>query len=88
MLLSFRLYPHSAYVKGIIREKTKFIIFAYHKVMLDALSACLTKQNADFIRIDGSTKSDLRITYIDRFQKHKSCQVALLSLKGISNINS
>lgn len=50
--------------------------------MLDALSACLMKQNVEFIRIDGTTKSDLRIKYIDRFQNHKSCQVALLSLKG------
>lgn len=73
----------SAYVKDMLREKIKFIVFAYHMVMLDALSACLIKQNADFIRIDGTTKSDLRIKYIDRFQNHKSCQVALLSLKGI-----
>lgn len=74
---------HSSYVKDVLREKIKFIIFAYHKVMLDALSVCLTKQNVDFIRIDGSTKSDLRSKYIDRFQNNKSCQVALLSLKGI-----
>lgn len=50
--------------------------------MLDAISDCLAKQHVDFIRIDGTTRSDLRSKFIDRFQNHKSCQVALLSLKG------
>ncbi|XP_037052396.1 SWI/SNF-related matrix-associated actin-dependent regulator of chromatin subfamily A-like protein 1 [Bradysia coprophila] len=70
------------YIKKIIPDKIKFIVFAYHKVMLDAISDCLTKQKVDFIRIDGTTKSDLRNKYIDRFQNQKSCQVALLSLKA------
>ncbi|KAG4072648.1 hypothetical protein HA402_004737 [Bradysia odoriphaga] len=70
------------YIRKIIPEKIKFIVFAYHKVMLDAISDCLTKQKVDFIRIDGTTKSDLRNKYIDRFQNLKSCQVALLSLKA------
>lgn len=76
-------FSYSAYIKEVLRDKVKFIVFAYHKVMLDAISGCLTKQNIDFVRIDGSTRSDLRSKYIDRFQSHKSCQVALLSLKGI-----
>lgn len=51
--------------------------------MLDAISKCLTESKVNFIRIDGSTRHDLRAAYIDRFQKNKSCQVAVLSLKGI-----
>lgn len=50
--------------------------------MLDALSKCLNNLNVKFIRIDGSTRNDLRATYIDEFQKNKSCQVAVLSLQG------
>lgn len=73
----------SSYVKGLVRENVKFIVFGHHQVMLNALSACLQKLNVDFIRIDGSTKNDLRATHIDRFQKEKSCQVAVLSLKGM-----
>lgn len=53
-------------------------------VMLDALSEKLKKLNVNFIRIDGSTRTDLRAEYIERFQNKKSCQVAVLSLKGIS----
>lgn len=74
----------SSYVKDLVKQKIKFIVFGYHKVMLDALSNCLNRLNTSFIRIDGSTRNDLRNTYIDRFQKDKSCQVAVLSLKGIA----
>lgn len=73
----------SSYVKGLVREKLKFIVFGHHQVMLNALSACLQKLDVDFIRIDGSTRNDLRATYIDRFQTQKTCQVAVLSLKGM-----
>lgn len=73
----------SSYLKGLVKENTKFIVFGYHRVMLDAISECLRNLNTKYIRIDGSTKNDLRNTYIDQFQKDKSCQVAVLSLKGI-----
>lgn len=65
-----------------VRQKLKFIVFGHHQVMLNALSDCLKKLNIDFIRIDGSTRNDLRTVYIDKFQKDKNCQVAILSLKG------
>lgn len=65
-----------------MKQKEKFIIFGYHMEMLNALSSCLKRLKADFIRIDGTTRNDLRSTYIDRFQKQSSCQVAVLSLKG------
>lgn len=65
-----------------MQQNIKFIVFAYHKVMMNALSECLSKLNVDFIRIDGSTKADLRSQYIDRFQNKPKCQVAVLSLKG------
>lgn len=71
-------------MKDLVKQKKKFIIFGYHMDMLNALSDCLKKLKTDHIRIDGSTRSDLRSDYIDRFQKKESCQVAVLSLKGIN----
>lgn len=50
----------SAYIKGLIEEKQKFIVFAHHMVMLDAISTCLRNLNVDFIRIDGTTKNNIR----------------------------
>ncbi|XP_031623528.1 SWI/SNF-related matrix-associated actin-dependent regulator of chromatin subfamily A-like protein 1 [Contarinia nasturtii] len=86
-----RLYAESAklksnavcaYVKDLVKQKLKFIIFAHHKVMMDSIAQCLNNLNVNFIRIDGSTRNDLRTTYIDQFQKKQSCQVAVLSLKA------
>lgn len=73
----------SSYVTGLVKEKKKFIIFGYHMAMLNALSDCIKGLNVDFIRIDGTTRSDHRATYIERFQKVNSCRVAVLSLKGM-----
>lgn len=80
---NFETSNFSSYIRDLVKEHKKFIVFAHHKVMLDAISEKLQKLNVKFIRIDGSTRSDLRSEYIDRFQNKKSCQVAVLSLKGM-----
>lgn len=54
----------SAYLKQVLKENKKFIVFAHHHSMLDAIDKCLTKQKVEFIRIDGSTRSDLRAVII------------------------
>lgn len=74
---------YSSYVKDLVKQNIKFIVFGYHMVMLNALSEKLKKLKVGFIRIDGTTRTDLRTEYIDRFQNEKSCQVAVLSLKGM-----
>ncbi|KAH8402934.1 hypothetical protein KR222_000474, partial [Zaprionus bogoriensis] len=74
-----------AYLKTLVREKFKFIIFAHHRVMLDAISDCLAELRVNYIRIDGHTRSDLRADYVDTFQKKSSCKVAVLSLKACNS---
>ncbi|KAH8293137.1 hypothetical protein KR044_006150 [Drosophila immigrans] len=74
-----------AYLKTLIKEKVKFIIFAHHRVMLDAISDCLTGLKVNYIRIDGQTRSDLRADYVDKFQKQSNCMVAVLSLKACNS---
>lgn len=81
----FILYHRSSYVKDLVKQKEKFIVFAYHMTMLDALSDTMKSLKVDHIRIDGTTKQDLRSTYIDRFQTEQSCQVAVLSLKACNS---
>uniref|UniRef100_A0A182MCU0 SWI/SNF-related matrix-associated actin-dependent regulator of chromatin subfamily A-like protein 1 n=1 Tax=Anopheles culicifacies TaxID=139723 RepID=A0A182MCU0_9DIPT len=71
-----------AYLKQVLKEKKKFIVFAHHHVMLDAIEKFLTKQKVDFIRIDGSTRSDLRTSLVEKFQTKVSCHAAVLSLKA------
>ncbi|XP_018790706.1 PREDICTED: SWI/SNF-related matrix-associated actin-dependent regulator of chromatin subfamily A-like protein 1 [Bactrocera latifrons] len=71
-----------AYLKNLVKDKIKFIVFAHHRVMLDAISDCLCKLNVNFIRIDGTTKNEARGEYIEKFQTKSSCQVAVLSLRA------
>lgn len=68
------------YVNDQLERKNKFIIFAHHKNVLDAISAAIAKQNVDFIRIDGSTSSLSRKEMCDKFQYIDDCLVALLSI--------
>lgn len=63
----------------------KFIIFAHHRIMMDAISDCLSALKVSFIRIDGQTRSDVRADYVDTFQKKSSCKAAVLSLKACNS---
>ncbi|KAH8341602.1 hypothetical protein KR059_011636 [Drosophila kikkawai] len=74
-----------AYVKTLLKEDKKFIIFAHHRVMMDAISDCLSQLKVHYVRIDGQTRSDLRADFVDTFQKKKTCKVALLSLKACNS---
>lgn len=49
-----------AYLKQMVREERKFIVFAHHRVMLDAISECMDSMKVDYVRIDGTTKNDHR----------------------------
>lgn len=55
---------NSAYVKEMLKTEKKFLVFAHHKLMLDAISECVSKLNVDHIRIDGSTQNDVRTVSI------------------------
>ncbi|XP_062547959.1 SWI/SNF-related matrix-associated actin-dependent regulator of chromatin subfamily A-like protein 1 [Armigeres subalbatus] len=70
------------YLKQVLEEKHKFIIFAHHIKMLDSLSKYLSKHKVDHIRIDGTTRSDLRSQLVNKFQTKDTCRAAVLSLKA------
>lgn len=74
-----------AYLKTLIKDNIKFIVFAHHICLLDAMSDCLNQLNVDFIRIDGSTKHDVRNASVKRFQTNDKCRVAVLSLKACNS---
>uniref|UniRef100_A0A8C4KUL3 SNF2 related chromatin remodeling annealing helicase 1 n=1 Tax=Dromaius novaehollandiae TaxID=8790 RepID=A0A8C4KUL3_DRONO len=57
--------------------KDKFLVFAHHKIVLDAIVAELAKK---YIRIDGSTPSAERQSLCQKFQFSEKQTVAVLSL--------
>ncbi|NXS88421.1 SMAL1 protein, partial [Erpornis zantholeuca] len=60
--------------------KNKFLVFAHHKIMLDAIVAELKKKHVEHIRIDGSTSSAERQSLCQMFQFSEKQAVAVLSL--------
>uniref|UniRef100_A0A8B9GL79 SWI/SNF-related matrix-associated actin-dependent regulator of chromatin subfamily A-like protein 1 n=1 Tax=Amazona collaria TaxID=241587 RepID=A0A8B9GL79_9PSIT len=58
----------------------KFLVFAHHKIMLDAIVAELKKKHVEYIRIDGSTPSAERQSLCQKFQLSEKQMVAVLSL--------
>nr|XP_056717496.1 SWI/SNF-related matrix-associated actin-dependent regulator of chromatin subfamily A-like protein 1 [Euleptes europaea] len=60
--------------------REKFLVFAHHKLILDAISEELQKKHTGYIRIDGSTPSAERQSLCQEFQFSEKYPVAILSL--------
>ncbi|XP_017390434.1 SWI/SNF-related matrix-associated actin-dependent regulator of chromatin subfamily A-like protein 1 [Cebus imitator] len=60
--------------------KEKFLVFAHHKVVLDAVTKALMRKHVLHIRIDGSTSSAEREDLCQKFQLSQGHAVAVLSI--------
>lgn len=60
--------------------REKFLVFAHHKVILDAIAKELGRKQVQLIRIDGSTPSAEREDLCQKFQLSKERTVAVLSI--------
>ena len=56
----------------------KIVFFGYHQVMLDMVETLCS--NVEKIRIDGSTSTENRQAYVNRFQDDPKVRLAVLSL--------
>eukprot|EP00929_Paragymnodinium_shiwhaense_P112565 TRINITY_DN80811_c0_g1_i1.p1 TRINITY_DN80811_c0_g1~~TRINITY_DN80811_c0_g1_i1.p1 ORF type:complete len:743 (-),score=119.40 TRINITY_DN80811_c0_g1_i1:193-2421(-) len=70
----------AAYIEHLLICGLKFLVFAHHYVMLDALQKRLDKLRASYVRIDGRTPHAERATLVKRFQESSDVKVALLSI--------
>jgi SWI/SNF-related matrix-associated actin-dependent regulator 1 of chromatin subfamily A len=73
-----------SYLKDILLNKEKLLLFAHHKLVLDAIEKMANKNKIDYIRIDGSTPQEKRFEYINKFQNNKETLIAILSLTAAS----
>ncbi|KAF6362206.1 SWI/SNF related, matrix associated, actin dependent regulator of chromatin, subfamily a like 1 [Rhinolophus ferrumequinum] len=60
--------------------KEKFLVFAHHKMVLDAITNELERKKVQYIRIDGSTSSADRESLCQQFQLSERHAVAVLSI--------
>ncbi|XP_076626647.1 SWI/SNF-related matrix-associated actin-dependent regulator of chromatin subfamily A-like protein 1 [Colletes latitarsis] len=73
------------YVSKLLKDKQKFLIFAHHRNILDAISECVQSMNIKYIRIDGRTNSEYRKQQIDQFQSSDDYLVAILSITAANS---
>ena len=73
------------YVGTLLETGEKFLIFAHHIALLDAIEQVCnrsSKSATGYIRIDGSTPAKQRADLVDDFQNNENTQVAILSIKA------
>ncbi|VDP82769.1 unnamed protein product [Echinostoma caproni] len=68
------------YVLDLVEMGRKFLLYAHHTEVLDALSNVLSEKSVAHIRIDGRTNSEQRSVVCKKFQQEEDCRVALLSI--------
>jgi SWI/SNF-related matrix-associated actin-dependent regulator 1 of chromatin subfamily A len=69
------------FVADMVARDIKFLFFAFHQEMLDAVEEVVT---VDHIRIDGATPAERRPELVRRFQEEDSVRCAILSI-GAAN---
>ncbi|XP_047065554.1 SWI/SNF-related matrix-associated actin-dependent regulator of chromatin subfamily A-like protein 1 [Lolium rigidum] len=70
------------YLGTIIEADCKFLIFAHHQPMIDAIHQHLLKKKVNCIRIDGQTPVAARQTLVTDFQNKDDIKAAVLSIKA------
>ncbi|KAF5287505.1 hypothetical protein FQA39_LY04133 [Lamprigera yunnana] len=69
-----------SFILQTLESKQKFIVFAHHQKMLDAIAQILHSKKVEYIRIDGNTNSVQRKNFIDKFQFNDNFVCAILSI--------
>jgi SWI/SNF-related matrix-associated actin-dependent regulator 1 of chromatin subfamily A len=73
------------YIREFLDSGKKFIVFAHHQSMLDAIQAECEQGKYDYIRIDGCTHSEKRTVSVEKFQTNEKCRIAILSITAANS---
>ena len=68
------------YVNYLVDNSCKFLIFAHHEEILDAIEEVISDDKVDYIRIDGKVPVEKRPNLVKKFQTEDECLVAILSI--------
>ncbi|XP_041982252.1 SWI/SNF-related matrix-associated actin-dependent regulator of chromatin subfamily A-like protein 1 [Aricia agestis] len=77
----FKIPPVCKYIKQTLREtEEKFLVFAHHRNMIEAICDTLDEAGAHYICIVGSTPPHTRAELVNKFQESGSCRCGVLSV--------
>eukprot|EP00928_Gymnodinium_smaydae_P020340 TRINITY_DN17862_c2_g3_i1.p1 TRINITY_DN17862_c2_g3~~TRINITY_DN17862_c2_g3_i1.p1 ORF type:complete len:1002 (-),score=158.87 TRINITY_DN17862_c2_g3_i1:120-3041(-) len=68
------------YVEDLLQSGCKFLVFAHHHIMLDALEAAAARRGAKSVRIDGGVGAEERARRVKEFQTQEEVRVAILGI--------
>lgn len=68
------------YVKSLLDNEIKFLLFAHHQFVLDKLEELAKERNVGYIRIDGTITGQNRFESVQKFQTNSECKMAILSI--------
>ena len=68
------------YVNYLVDNSCKFLIFAHHTEILDAIEEVILSDKLGYIRIDGKVAVEKRQELVNKFQSDEECLVAILSI--------
>ncbi|KAF8017672.1 hypothetical protein BT93_H2767 [Corymbia citriodora subsp. variegata] len=70
------------YLETVVEAGCKFLIFAHHQPMINAIHEFLLKKKVGSIRIDGSTPAVARQALVTDFQEKDAIKAAVLSIRA------
>ena len=68
------------FTETLVENKCKFLIFAHHFDVLDAIEEQIIRRKVSHIRIDGKIEITKRYEAVRKFQTDSDCLVAIISL--------
>jgi SWI/SNF-related matrix-associated actin-dependent regulator of chromatin subfamily A-like protein 1 len=72
------------FLETLVENNVKFLVFAHHFTMLDALEDYATKHKVGYIRIDGKKSAEARHESVTQFQTKTEVRMAILSITAAS----
>ena len=72
------------FLETLIENKVKFLIFAHHYDVMDAVEDFVVKKKIGYIRIDGQIESTRRYEAVRKFQNDPNIMVGVLALTASS----
>ncbi|CAD8201201.1 unnamed protein product [Paramecium octaurelia] len=68
------------YINTLFENEIKFLFFAHHQDVLDAVQEYCIQNNIQYMRIDGSVSIEQRHLNVQMFQNNDSIRIAILSV--------
>ena len=69
-----------SYITDLIENDVKFLIFGYHREVLNAIEKKAQFLGCSYMRIDGQTSTEKKQENVTKFQTDPKCKIAILSI--------